>query len=48
MDRTVPLELWRWPTDLIWGVCSALLGRWFFVGNYFVIQGERRIEPKMA
>lgn len=38
----LPLALWSWPPDAIWGVCSALLGTWFLVGNILVIRGERR------
>lgn len=28
--------------DAIWGVCSALLGTWFLVGNFWMLRGELR------
>jgi hypothetical protein len=38
----VPLGLATWPSDAIWGFCSALLGSWFLVGDFLAIRGERR------
>jgi hypothetical protein len=38
----VPLSLATWPSDAIWGFCSALLGSWFLVGDFLAIRGERR------
>jgi hypothetical protein len=38
----LPMALANWPTDTIWGLCSALLGSWFFVGFALALLGERR------
>ena len=31
-----------WSPDALWGLCSALLGSWFFVGDFLTLRGERR------
>ena len=38
----VPLALFDWSPDLLWGVCSALLGSWFLIGDLLALRGERR------
>ncbi|TKR29246.1 hypothetical protein FCE95_13860 [Luteimonas gilva] len=38
----VPMALADWSDDLIWSLCSALLGTWFVVGNLLALRGERR------
>jgi hypothetical protein len=38
----LPMALANWSKDAIWGLCSALLGSWFFVGFYLALRGERR------
>ncbi|MEZ5650256.1 MAG: hypothetical protein R3E87_06860 [Burkholderiaceae bacterium] len=38
----VPMALAEWPPDVIWGLCSALLGTWFLVGFVLAVRGERR------
>ena len=38
----VPLGLADWSPDVLWGVCSALLGSWFIVGDVLALWGERR------
>ncbi|UCC53921.1 MAG: hypothetical protein JSV68_08095 [Anaerolineaceae bacterium] len=38
----LPMDLANWSTDVIWGLCSALLGSWFFVGFFLALRGERR------
>jgi len=38
----LPLTLANWSPDTIWGLCSALLGSWFIVGNFLALWGERR------
>lgn len=37
-----PMALAGWPQAKIWGLCSALLGSWFIVGNLLALLGERR------
>lgn len=37
-----PLALANWSHDAIWGLCSALLGSWFIVGDLLALRGERR------
>ena len=38
----LPLALANWSPDLLWGLCSALLGSWFLVGDVLALLGERR------
>lgn len=38
----VPMALAGWSHDVIWGLCNALLGSWFIVGNLVALRGERR------
>ena len=38
----LPLTLANWPPDVLWGLCSALLGSWFIVGDTLALWGERR------
>lgn len=38
----LPMTLAGWSPDLIWGLCSALLGTWFLVGCTLALRGERR------
>jgi hypothetical protein len=38
----VPLYLAGWPQEMLWGVCSALLGSWFIIGNLLAFHGEQR------
>jgi hypothetical protein len=37
-----PLVLADWSQDAIWGLCNALLGSWYIVGNLLALQGERK------
>lgn len=37
-----PLTLAGWSQDVVWSVCSPLLGAWFIVGNLLALRGERR------
>jgi hypothetical protein len=37
-----PLAIANWSDDALWGVCNALLGSWFIVGNVLALRGERR------
>jgi hypothetical protein len=37
----VPLSLFGWSASLIWSVCPALLGTWFFLGSGLAIRGDR-------
>jgi hypothetical protein len=37
-----PLALANWSHDALWGVCNALLGSWFIVGDVLALRGERR------
>ena len=37
-----PLALFNWSPDAIWGLCSALLGSWFLIGDFLALWGERR------
>jgi hypothetical protein len=37
----LPLPL-TWSADAVWGLCNALLGSWFIVGNVLALLGERR------
>jgi hypothetical protein len=36
----VALALATWPADAIWGLCNALLGSWFIIGNLLALRGE--------
>ena len=36
----VALALANWPADAIWGLCNALLGSWFMIGNLLALRGE--------
>jgi hypothetical protein len=38
----LPLALANWPQDALWGVCNALLGSWFVVGDVLAFLGERK------
>ncbi len=38
----LPLTLANWPPDLLWGLCSALLGSWFIIGDILALWVERR------
>ncbi len=38
----LPLALFNWSPDALWGLCSALLGSWFIVGDFLALWGERR------
>jgi len=38
----LPLALFNWSPDEVWGLCSALLGSWFIIGNLLAVWGERR------
>lgn len=38
----VPLALANWSPDVMWGLCSALLGSWFLVGGFLALRGELR------
>ncbi len=38
----LPLALFNLSADALWGLCSALLGSWFIVGNLVALWGERR------
>ena len=42
----VVLSLANWPADLIWSVCSALLGSWFLIGDFLAVWGELRDRAK--
>jgi len=37
-----PLTLLNMPPDVMWGICSALLGSWFIIGDLLALWGERR------
>jgi hypothetical protein len=37
-----PLALADWSDDALWGICNALLGSWFIVGDVLALRGERR------
>ena len=37
-----PLALANWSDDALWGICNALLGSWFIVGDVLALRGERR------
>ena len=37
-----PLAIANWSDDALWGVCNALLGSWFIVGDVVALRGERR------
>jgi hypothetical protein len=37
-----PLAIANWSDDALWGICNALLGSWFIVGNLLALRGERR------
>jgi len=36
----LPLALFNWSPDEVWGLCSALLGSWFIIGNLLAVWGE--------
>ena len=38
----VPLALANWSQDAVWGLCNALLGSWFIVGDVLAFLGERK------
>jgi hypothetical protein len=38
----IPLSLAGWTEDRVWGVCSAILGTWFIVGNLLYLSGEAK------
>ena len=38
----VPLALANWSQDALWGLCNALLGSWFVVGDVLAFLGERK------
>jgi hypothetical protein len=38
----LPLALANWSPDTLWGLCNALLGSWFIVGDLLALRGERR------
>ncbi len=38
----LPLALFNWSPDVLWGLCNALLGSWFLVGDILALWGERR------
>jgi hypothetical protein len=38
----VPLALANWSPEALWGLCNALLGSCFILGDLLVLQGERR------
>ena len=38
----LPLALFNLSQDVLWGLCSALLGSWFIVGDVLALWGERR------
>jgi hypothetical protein len=37
-----PLAIANWSDDALWGICNALLGSWFIIGNLLALRGERR------
>jgi hypothetical protein len=37
-----PLAIANWSDDALWGLCNALLGSWFIVGDVLALRGERR------
>jgi hypothetical protein len=36
----IPLSLANWSPEAIWGLCSALLGSWFLIGDWLAVRGE--------
>jgi hypothetical protein len=38
----LPLALANWSGDALWGLCNALLGSWFVVGDVLAFLGERK------
>jgi hypothetical protein len=38
----LPLALANWSPDALWGLCNALLGSWFIVGDILALWGERK------
>lgn len=38
----MPMALANWSLEVIWGLCSALLGTWFLVGFFLALRGERQ------
>jgi hypothetical protein len=37
-----PLALANWSSEALWGLCNALLGSWFLIGDVLALRGERR------
>jgi hypothetical protein len=37
-----PLAIANWSHDDLWGLCNALLGSWFIIGNLLWLRGDRR------
>jgi hypothetical protein len=37
-----PLALANWSTEVLWGLCNALLGSWFIVADVLALRGDRR------
>jgi hypothetical protein len=42
----LPLSLWNWSDAALWGLCNALLGSWFFIGDILALRGERQDREK--
>ena len=38
----IPMALANWSDDIVWTICSSLLGSWFIIGNLLALHGERR------
>lgn len=38
----IPLDLAGWSQEMLWSVCSALLGSWFIIGNILAFKGEQK------
>jgi hypothetical protein len=38
----IALHLANWSAAATWGLCNALLGAWFIVGDLLALRGERR------
>ena len=37
-----PLAIAYWSDDALWGICNALLGSWFIIGDVLALRGDRR------
>jgi hypothetical protein len=37
-----PLALANWSSEALWGLCNALLGSWFLIGDVLALRGERK------